>query len=225
MEMTTESENGYTVSTLTVPCSVNVAVKGAISARSKAPPSPCSITLFTIFGHPCCMLAVQHPKLGATPNPVESAPSVCQTWSRRPYSALISLACWRYWCAHDVGVMVPGSELYWMRSCLSRNTGSPVTRKMCCREYICSTTAHSSMPRFKFRPPKHSSAENIPWGWPWYLSCVSIFLYDAALSVAFLDWRYHVAQLFVPIALFTPWSYMVQPPTLATGNLGIGLPT
>ena len=43
--------------------------------------------------HPWLKLAVQQPKFGATPKPVESAPSVCHGCSFCPYSALISLAC------------------------------------------------------------------------------------------------------------------------------------
>ena len=33
---------------------------------------------------PCTKFAVQHPKFGATPKPVESGPSVCQTCDLRP---------------------------------------------------------------------------------------------------------------------------------------------
>jgi hypothetical protein len=43
--------------------------------------------------------------------------------------------------------------------------------------------------------------------------------------VAVVTITHHVAQLFVPIPLLTPWSYMVHPPAGRSRNFGIGLPT
>ena len=74
------------------------------------------------------------------------------------------------------------------------------------------------MPRLSRRPPKHSSAENIPCGWPWYASCIASICAVAVRFEALPPCRYHTAPHFVPIALFTPWSHIVHPPTALVGN-------
>ena len=141
--------------------------------------------------------------LGSTPNMVESGPSLCHTCGLVLH-AEISFACCKYWCCHMSAVIVPGSALNAMRSISSRSERSPVTRNATWSEYSCSTTAHSSIPRLSSRPPKHSSAANIPCGWPWKRRCASTMRRVYGSSVLLPDWRYHTAAHLVPWALLTP---------------------
>jgi fatty acid desaturase len=54
---------------------------------------------------------------------------------------------------------------------------------------------------------------------------VTVGVVVVVVVVAVVTITHHVAQLFVPIPLLTPWSYMVHPPAGRSRNFGIGLPT